>query len=89
MALTNNESSYIQAVSNRFDNAVPGTMEAYTPGAGTITQPVVMYLTNAANVTFQPWDTGTSITVGFAAGWVPVRVREITAVSAGSVYIAY
>ena len=90
MGLTKGESSFIEAVSNRFDSAVPGNMELYTPGSGTILpEQAVMYLTDAASVEFQPFESGTNVTVPFAAGWVPVRVREIISVSAGQVYIAY
>lgn len=91
MALSSsaNESSYVQAISNRWDNALPGNMESHTPAATDFDYPVTPYLTAAANLTFIPWEGSSSITVGFAAGWVPVRVKQISAVSAGSVYVAY
>jgi len=90
MGLTKGESSFIEAVSNRFDSAVPGNMEEYTPGSGTILpEQAVMYLTAAADVEFQPFESGITVTVPFAAGWVPVRVREVISITAGKVYIAY
>lgn len=90
MGITKGESSFIEAVSNRFDSAVPGNMVLYTPGSGAILpEQAVMYLTDAATVEFQPFESGVNVTVPFAAGWVPVRVREVVSVSAGQVYIAY
>lgn len=85
-----NEGSYVQAISNRWDNALVGNLEAYTPSANLFPEPKTMYLTAAANVTFVPWESNKpAITVGFPAGWVPVRVKQITAISAGSVYIGW
>lgn len=84
-----NEGSYVQAISNRWDNALPGNMASHTPSATDFDYPVTPYLTAAANITFIPWEGASSITVGFAAGWVPVRVKQISAVSAGSVYVAW
>ena len=84
-----NEGSYVQAISNRWDNALPGNMASHTPAATDFDYPVTPYLTAAANLTFIPWEGSSSITVGFAEGCVPVRVKQISAVSAGSVYVAW
>lgn len=84
-----NEGTYVQAISNRWDNALPGNMELHTPAATDFNYPVTPYLTAAANVTFIPWEGSTAITVAFPAGWVPVRCKQISVVSAGSVYVAW
>lgn len=84
-----NESTYVQAISNRWDNALPSNMRQHTPGPMVFDYPQTPYLTSAADLTFIPWDGTTAITVGFAAGWVPMRVKSITALSAGNVYTAW
>lgn len=91
MGLSNEqyESSYVQAISNRWDNALVGNFMAHTPSATPYTYPVTMYLTAAAIVTFIPFEGTTPVTVSFAAGWVPIRVKVISAVSAGSVYVGW
>lgn len=91
MALSSsaNEGSYVQAISNRWDNALPANMEAHSPSATDFDYPVTPYLSAAATLTFIPWEGAASIAVAFPAGWVPVRVKQISAVSAGSVYIAW
>jgi hypothetical protein len=91
MGLSNNqyESSFVQAISNRWDNALVGNMAAHTPSATDFDYPVTPYLTADANLTFIPWEGASAITVGFVAGWVPVRCKQISAVSAGSVYVGW
>jgi hypothetical protein len=91
MALSSkaNEGSYVQAISNRWDNALVGNFAAHTPSATDFTYPVTIYLTAAANVTFIPWEGSSSLTVGFPAGWVPIRMKRISAISAGSVYVGW
>ena len=92
MGLSNKqyESSFVQAISNRWDNALVGNMESYTPSTNDFAEPRTIYLTAAANVTFIPWESDkAAITVGFPAGWVPVRMKRVEAVSAGSVYVGW
>ncbi len=91
MGLSNEqyESSFVQAISNRWDNALVGNFERHTPSATPFEYPVTIYLTAAANVTFIPFEGTTSLTVGFPAGWVPIRMKVISAVSAGDVYVGW
>lgn len=84
-----NEGSYVQAISNRWDNALPSNFVRHTPSATDFDYPVTAYLTAAASLTFIPWDGASAMTVGFAAGWVPLRLKQISAVSAGDVYVGW
>jgi hypothetical protein len=84
-----NEGSYVQAISNRWDNALPANFERHTPAATDFDYPVTPYLTAAASLTFIPWEGVSAITVAFPAGWVPLRVKQISAVSAGDVYVGW
>jgi len=91
MALSSsaNEGSYVQAISNRWDNALVANFERHTPAATDFDYPKTAYLTAAASLTFIPWEGTTSVTVAFAAGWVPIRMKQISAVSAGDVYVGW
>jgi hypothetical protein len=91
MALSSsaNEGSYVQAISNRWDNALPANFVRHTPAATDFDYPVTPYLTAAASLTFIPWEGVSAITVAFPAGWVPLRVKQISAVSAGDVYVGW
>jgi len=88
MSLQNHESSYIQAVSNRWDVALPNKMEAVAAPA-TFDEESTLYLDTAATVVFQPSGQGSTVSVSFAAGWIPVRAIAVTSVSAGNLYRAY
>ena len=88
MSLQNHESSYIQAVSNRWDNALPNHMESVATPA-TFAEESTLYLDSAATLVFQPSGQGAAISVAVPAGWVPVRAIAVTSVSAGNVYRAY
>ena len=88
MGLQNHESSYIQAVSNRWDNALPHRMEAVTAPA-TFDEESTLYLDTDATVEFTPSGQGSTVTVIFTAGWIPVRAIAVTSVSAGNLYRAY
>ena len=77
MALQNRESSYIQAVSNRFDIALPANMEAVTPGP-TAFEEAALYIDAADTLTIETAG-GQSVQVSFAAGFLPVRVTKVTA----------
>jgi hypothetical protein len=83
------ESSFVQAISNRWDNALVGNFARHTPSATDFDSPRTAYLTAAANLTFIPFEGTTSLTVGFPAGWVPIRMKQISAVSAGDVYVGW
>lgn len=88
MSLQNQEGTYAQAMSNRLDSAVPNRMEAVAAPA-TFTEESVLYLDSAATVTFTPAGQGSTVSVSFAAGWIPVRAIAVTSVSAGNLYRAY
>ncbi len=91
MALSSsaNEGSYVQAISNRWDNALVGNFERHTPAATDFDYPKTAYLTAAATLTFIPWESASSVSVAFPAGWVPIRMKQISAVSAGDVYTGW
>jgi len=89
MSLQNHESSYIQAVSNRWDVALPHRMEAVTTFPASFDEESTLYLDTAATVVFQPSGQGSTVSVSFAAGWIPVRAIAVTSVSAGNLYRAY
>jgi hypothetical protein len=88
MSLQNRESSYIQAVSNRWDVAIPQKMEAVVAPA-TFAEESTLYIDAPATVTFIPSGQATTVTAAFAAGWIPVRAIEVVSVSAGNLYRAY
>lgn len=88
MGLQNQESSYIQAVSNRWDVALPHKMEAVSAPA-TFAEESTLYIDSAATVVFTPSGQGSAVSVSFAAGWIPVRAIAVTSVSAGNLYRAY
>lgn len=77
MALQNRESSYIQAVSNRFDIALPANMEVVTPSA-TAFEEAALYIDAADTLTIETAG-GQTVSVSFAAGFLPVRVVKVTA----------
>jgi hypothetical protein len=65
-----NEGSYVQAISNRWDNALPANFVRHTPAATDFDYPVTPYLTAAASLTFIPWEGVSAITVAFPAGTI-------------------
>ena len=76
MGLQNRESSYIQAVSNRWDIALPQNMIALTPSA-TAFDEAALYIDAADTLTFETAG-GQTVTATFAAGFIPVRVVKVT-----------
>lgn len=88
MSLQNQEGTYSQAISNRMDSAVPNHMEAVAAPA-TFTEESVLYLDADATVVFTPSGQGSTVSVAFTAGWIPVRAIAVTSVSAGNLYRAY
>ena len=86
MALqTNNESSYIQAASNRLDTAIPRNAYVVTPSA-TAFEESVLYIDDADTLTMETAG-GQSITMSLAAGFVPVRCVKVSAQSGSSTII--
>lgn len=76
MGLQNRESSYIQAVSNRWDIALPQNMIALTPSE-TAFEVSALYIDAADTLTFETAG-GQTVTATFAAGFIPVRVVKVT-----------
>ena len=77
MALqTNNESSYIQAASNRLDTAIPRNAYVVTPSA-TAFEESVLYIDADDTLTIETAG-GQTVTMAFAAGFLPVRVTKVT-----------
>lgn len=89
MSLQNHESSYIQAVSNRWDVALPHRMEAVTTFPASFDEESTLYLDTAATIVFYPSGQGVAVSASFAAGWIPVRAIAVQSVSAGNLYRAY
>ena len=77
MGLQNKESSYIQAVSNRWDIALPQNMASVTP-SGTAFDESALYIDDQDTLTFETGG-GQTVTATFAAGFIPVRVVKVTA----------
>ncbi len=77
MGLQNQESSYIQAVSNRWDIALPQNMVAVTPSA-TAFEDAALYIDAEDTLTFETAG-GQTVSATFAAGFIPVRVVKVTA----------
>ena len=78
MALqTNNESSYIQAASNRLDTAIPRNAFVVSPSA-TAFEESVLYIDAEDTLTIETAG-GQTVTMGLPAGFVPVRVVKVTA----------
>ena len=82
MSVQNRESSYIQAVSNRFDIALPQNMEAITPSA-TVFEESALYIDAQSTLTFETGG-GQVVTATFAAGFIPVRVVKVTVSTNGA-----
>lgn len=76
MGLQNRESSYIQAISNRWDIALPANMEVVTPSA-TAFEEGALYIDAEDTLTFETAG-GQTVTATFAAGFIPVRVTKVT-----------
>ena len=77
MGLQNQESSYIQAVSNRWDIALPQNMVALSPSA-TAFEEAALYIDAQDTLTFETAG-GQTVTATFSAGFIPVRVVKVTA----------
>lgn len=77
MGLQNRESSYIQAVSNRFDTSLPQNMESISPSANAFEESA-LYIDANDTLTFETGG-GQTVTAEFNAGFIPVRVVKVTA----------
>jgi hypothetical protein len=77
MALQSKESSYIQAVSNRWDLAMPHNMAGITPSATEFAESV-LYIDAEDTLTFTT-AAGQIVTATFGQGFIPVRVVKVTA----------
>lgn len=89
MGLQNRESSYIQAVSNRWDIALPQNMAQITPSATAFNQEVALYIDMADTLTFET-SGGQTVTASFAAGFIPVRVLKVTAqTETANIFVIY
>jgi len=88
MGLQNNESSYVQAVSNRWDIALPANMELITPSA-TPFEESALYIDAADTLTFTT-SGGQTLSATFNAGFLPIRVVAVTAQSGSAlIYRVY
>lgn len=82
MGLQNKESSFIQAVSNRFDIALPQNVELVTlltpfeESALHISVPDTLTLVTGG---------GQTVTMELLAGFVPIRIVEVTAQTGSAV----
>jgi hypothetical protein len=85
-------SSYIQAIAQSLQYASIQNVVAITPGATSGTLPGVgnysLLLTAAANVTMTTQG-GQTLTASLPAGYNPIRVTNVSAVSTGTAYALY
>lgn len=75
--LQNKETTYVQAMSNRWDIALPQNMELITPSA-TAFEESALYIDAEDTLTLETAG-GQTVTVLFAAGFIPVRCVKVTA----------
>ena len=79
MSLQNQESSYIQSVSNRWDIALARNVAAVTAGVTPAFDESALYIDAADTLTFITGG-GQTVTMTFTgAGFIPIRVTEVTA----------
>lgn len=83
MGLQTNEGSYIQAVSNRWDYAMPQHAAVVTPSA-TAFDESILHISESDTLTIETVG-GDTVTMTFAAGFVPVRVVKVTAQTGAAV----
>jgi len=76
MGLQNRESSYIQAASDRLDTALPQNIFAVTPSA-TAFEESALYIDADDTLTIETGG-GQTVTITFAAGFLPIRVVKVT-----------
>lgn len=87
-----NSSSFLQAIAQSLQYAQAQNVQAITPGATSGTLAGVgsytLLLTDAADVAVTTAG-GQSLTVSLPAGYNPIRVSNVTSVSAGTAYALY
>ena len=88
MGLTTNEASFIQAVSNRWDAALPSHVEALVTGVD-FAEPSTIHLTADATVEFIAWDDTASVTMILTAGFQPIRMKRVVSISGGAAHRLY
>lgn len=88
MSLQSNEGTYAHSIANRLSSAVPYRMVDVS-APQTFDDESVLYIDTAATVVFTPAGQGTTVSVSFPAGWIPVRAIAVTSCSAGNIYRAY
>ena len=85
-------SSFLQAIAQELQYASAQNIQAITPGATSGTLAGVgsysLLLTDAADVALTTAG-GQSLTVSLPAGYQPLRVSNVTSVSAGTAYALY
>ena len=85
-------SSFLQAIAQELQYASAQNIQAITPGATSGTLAGVgsysLLLTDAADVALTTAG-GQSLTVSLPAGYQPIRVSNVTSVSAGTAYALY
>jgi hypothetical protein len=84
MGLQNQEGTYSQSIGERMNKAVPQNIADVTPSA-TAFEESVLYI-DADDTLSVETATGTTASVFFTAGWIPLRVVKVTA-QAGSANI--
>jgi len=85
-------SSFLQAIAQELQYASAQNIQAITPGATSGTLAGVgnysLLLTDAADVAMTTAG-GQTLTVSLPAGYQPIRVSNVTSVSAGTAYALY
>ena len=77
MGLQNQEGTYSQSIGERMNKAVPQNIASVTPSA-TAFEESVLYI-DADDTLSVETATGTTASVFFSAGWIPLRVVKVTA----------
>lgn len=85
-------SSFLQAIAQSLQYSAAQNVVAITPGATSGTLPGVatyaLYLTDAATVGMTTAG-GQTVSIALPAGYQPLRVSNVTSVSAGTAYALY
>jgi len=85
-------SSFLQAIAQSLQYAAAQNVVAITPGAtsGTLSGvgTYALYLTDAASLELTTGG-GQTVTISLPAGYQPLRVSNVTSVSAGTAYALY
>jgi len=76
MGLQNQEGTYSQSIGERMNKAVPQNIADVTPSA-TAFEESVLYI-DADDTLSVETATGSTASVFFSAGWIPLRVVKVT-----------